>query len=270
MEFGSWNQATEPVLTLYHTTVGDIHLDGGAPVPTQAYGDIVAYNGAGTVGNIDMSGDLSGDLEIQIQPHATLTNTGYMATYGTEWGGKIDITGGGSTALYNTGLIDAVDGSNALIDTAVSGTGTIMIAQAGGYSGKPSVLEFGDKVGPGQDIAFSGKSSAITTETLQIDKPGQFLGTIQEFGPNDTIALQGTNESTWTFDTSRDVLKLFDSHHHQLAALQFGGHSQWVTGYDSSPNGGYLSSEFNVVNAGKNVDITFTQAHGTLPLGAIL
>jgi hypothetical protein len=53
MSFGSFDPSTEPVLTLYHTAVSDLHLTGGAPVPTGAWGQIDVYPGGVMVGNVD-------------------------------------------------------------------------------------------------------------------------------------------------------------------------------------------------------------------------
>lgn len=247
--FGSYEADLAPTLDLKNTTIGPLDLVSGALSPNGAVYANMTVEGRDTIaGGAPAQYVAASGLNINLTPHSTLDNQGFIDTSGPEYGGVVNITGGGSTTLINNGTIEAIRGGVSLMDTHITGNGTIDIAPNMRALNTPSGLELGDSVGSGQTVAFSGAPTPISPflspETLLLDKPAQFQASIANFGPDDTIALAGqtiTSEGFAQHAASADLL-LYNGRH--LAAdLHFAG--------------SYNAGQFAITDSGGNAYVSF-------------
>lgn len=248
------------LLRLHNAIMGDFQVSVGfrpsvsAPgVATIDVSGCVAFVGhvGGPVGVPDDGIGLSdGTLTIDLQANSRLLNSGDLSNQFSALAGHVHITAASGARFANDGTITA-DMGDVVIDPDMCGTGTVAIVQdlsrhAGGFS-IPSKVEFGGFVGRHQSVDFvptepnPGLGTPLNDKLLVLDRPREFLATIEDFGPRDTIELAGTSVTAERFD--HGVLKLFDKCH-AVASLHF--------------SGCYGTSQFAVTESGGNSFITFS------------
>lgn len=121
-------------------------------------------------------------------------------------GGAVIGFGGILAPVVNQGTITAEYGPNLDITGPVSGSGTLELIAA-------SVLELGGAVSSGQSVDFTASG-----ETLRLDAPASFAGTVTNFTSGDGIDLTGTpvntvaiSSGTLVLGTGYGVFKLADT-----------------------------------------------------------
>jgi hypothetical protein len=252
LTLGHYDPAHLAVLSLSNTTLGDLNIvDASTPVPTWAYAEIdvaghVAFNG--TIA----STALGEDLTVRLAPHSTLTNIGFIRTDGPDLGGRVQFVGGNGSTLINNILIDPVHSGVAKVDVDVKGNGGqwgIALGGAHYNDAGSSTLEFGKSVSNGQSVLFSGEATAVTPETLRLDRPGDFHAMISDFGANDTIDLHGASVNAGRllhhgqFDNVWSELQLFAGKH-EVADLKLWGYYD-PGQFDVARSGGASLIDFN-------------------------
>lgn len=108
--------------------------------------------------------------------------------------------------VVNNGLIESGFGPNLTINGAVSGAGTLSLMAS-------AVLELNGAVGAGQTVAFTAGG-----ETLRLDQPSNFAGTVTNFASGDALDITGTpvntvaiSNGTLVLGTGYGVFKLADT-----------------------------------------------------------
>jgi fibronectin-binding autotransporter adhesin len=181
---------------------GQLSLTGGSTLSLSLYGYYAAPNSGPTpfsnAGTIHMLGGLLAEQTGNgLFPAVPLLN---------QAGGLIQGFGEIAAPVLNDSLIEAKYGPNLQIAGAISGSGTLQIDPG-------CVLELGSTVSAGQTVLFTA-----TSETLRLDAPSGFAGTVSNFTSGDTIDVAGSpvntvaiSGGTLVLGTSYGVFKLADA-----------------------------------------------------------
>lgn len=194
--------ATQPDLVLDNAALGSgVYLtlvppDVVTSVPGTGFA-IITVDGYDTVeGRISLGGSKTppDTLTIAIAPYGQLNQEGTISVLD---GSKLQVSGTGDApaTLNNDGAID-IAGGNAVITADVIGSGTMAIQTV---LFNNSSLELGGAVAATQHVAFDFVPS-IATESLRLDNPAAFRGTIDGFSfSNDSVTLANTQATSAYF-----------------------------------------------------------------------
>jgi hypothetical protein len=172
------------------TNTGQLSLTGGSTLGLSLYGYFAAPDAGATVfsnaGTVHMlGGALVENTGGGLFPAVPLLNAG---------NGLIQGFGQIAAPVQNQALIEAKFGPNLDIAGPVTGAGTLQIDTG-------CVLELGGSVSAGQTVLFTA-----TGQTLRLDSPSTFAGTVSNFVSGDAIDVAGSPINTVAISAGTLVL----------------------------------------------------------------
>jgi hypothetical protein len=222
-------EATPPVLALRNVALDSsttINLTG--PATTSIFfGEMDVSGVVLNAGSIveGTSSEAQSGLTMDLSPHSAFVNTGSITVGTGPSFFDVNAPERGSV-FFNTGTVQMFGGT-ATIDAPVYGNGTF---QMGPFPTGGGNLIFGEDVGKDVKVNLAELGNTVT-----LDEPMQFLGSISGFGGGDTIALPNLHVTSESF--ADNELSLF-SDDKLLAKLNIIGNFTTNQFFLTSVNGG--------------------------------
>jgi len=147
--------------------------------------------------NIHNNGFLDQNLLDSVTSIGPITfNVDATATWSGGYGSTLSPVTVNGSGLWENGM-SGMNGSTALVNPAVIGSGQFFVLSAHGQDG---VLEFKSAVSDGQAVAVAGNPEDGSIATLVLDDPLDFAGSITlQYGE---IALNGITADSYSYDGS--------------------------------------------------------------------
>jgi hypothetical protein len=218
---------------------GSIAATGAAVQFDHGYTNrLIIDPGAAFTGAVD-GGNTIGASQISTLELASGTIAGTLSGLGTQFTdfAQVAIDPGAVWTLTNAVTEEAAQISNAGTLFAISGTSTVitsLLTAPVDDSGELAIDHAGDlilnigSVDTTQSVTFADGTGVLTIGTL-----GGFSATIVNFIAGDEIVVQGTSIASTSFNTTSQMLTLFNGSDAAIGTLQFGAS---VTGTDLGAN----------------------------------